>query len=121
MTIEHKIKTVLSANEALHRELSGWEQMCAELKSVQGKIEAAKAELAELENNIERTRRMAGEADGQHSAFVEASTRERERCNKTIDQMHQELEVLNAQVKERRLESDNILQGLKALKERLVV
>jgi chromosome segregation ATPase len=121
MSLEHKIKTVLSANEALHRELAGFEAMCAELKSVQGKIDARKAELAQLENSIDRTRRMAGEADAQHSAFSEASTRERVRCNTEIDKLQQELSQLNEAVKQKRFEQDNLIQGMKALKERLDV
>jgi peptidoglycan hydrolase CwlO-like protein len=121
MTIEQKIKACLSMTEAFRKELLSFEQMCAELAALQGKIDAAKAELAQLENDIERTRRMAGEADAQHSAFSEASTRERVRCNTEIDKLQQQLTELNAQVKEKRWEVDNVTQGLKALKQRLEV
>jgi SMC interacting uncharacterized protein involved in chromosome segregation len=121
MTIEQKIKACLSMTEAFRKELLSFEQMCAELAALQGKIDAAKAELAQLENDIERTRRMAGEADAQHSAFSEASTRERVRCNTEIDKLQQELSQLNETVKQKRFEQDNLLAGMRALKERLGV
>jgi chromosome segregation ATPase len=121
LSVVGKIKAALAANETLRKELLSLEADLAELAAVQGKLDATNAAIAEQENRLEQIRAMVIEADAKHSAWCEATTRERARVNAEIDGLQGRLAALEAALEEKQAHYNSIVGGMRALQERLGV
>jgi predicted nucleic acid-binding Zn-ribbon protein len=121
MNVTERVKATLSVMEALRKELNALDECGAELLVVRKQLDGAKGELAQTENRLEQIRRMVAEDDAAHAAWVEATIRERARVNSEIDGLQGKLAALEVLLAEKTAQQENIVAGMKALRERLGV
>jgi chromosome segregation ATPase len=119
--IKHKIKSALSTMHEASRALNAMDEDFTALDGLQATLDATKAELAQTENRLEQIRAMVVEDDAKHSAWCEATTRERQRVNAEIDKAQQRLRELEAVLEEKQAQYNSIVGGMRALQERLGV
>jgi chromosome segregation ATPase len=119
--IKDKIKSALAALEVLRKELNSLDEMGAELVALQGKLDATNAAIAEAENRLAQIQTAVIEDDSKHAAWVEATTRERQRVNTEIDKAQQRLRELEATLEDKTAQYNSIVGGMRALQLRLGV
>ena len=119
--IGDRVKRAMASIEQLRRELNSVDEAAAEIDAVQGILDAKRAELAEVEQRLARTKQEAGEADAQLSLWRTVNAKEVAKGNALVDELHGKLDVLETEIADRRAQSENILKGISALNDRLNV
>jgi hypothetical protein len=84
-----------------------------------GRLAARRAELAEVEQQLARTKQEAVNADAEHARWSELNARERAKANARVDELQEKLRALETQIAERQTKHDNIVAGISALGARL--
>ena len=119
--LSEKIKTALTAIEAAGKALNVVDVDLAEAKEVRAMLDLRRAELAEVEQQIARTKEAAAQADADHARWQALNAKVRAQGNAEADALQAQLRTLEDQVATRRAEHDNILAGIAALHARLKV
>jgi peptidoglycan hydrolase CwlO-like protein len=121
MSAQERIKRVLSAIESLRKELLSLDECGAEADGLRNVLAAKQQELTETESRLAKLKKEIGEADAQFSLWRTVNAKEVARGNQEVDELHGKIDVLEAEIAERRKQSDNIVAGIKSLNERLKI
>jgi len=121
MSAQERIKRVLSAIESLRRELASLDEVGAEADGLRNVLAARQQELTETESRLAKLKKETSEADAQFQLWRTVNQKEQVKGNRAVDELNERILDLEAKITERQRQSDNILDGIKSLNERLKV
>jgi hypothetical protein len=119
--IQDKVKRCLAAIEAAAKALHAVDADSSEAEAVATLLGARRSELAEIEQQIARTKKAAAQADAEHAHWRSINAKEQQKANATIDALQSKLQALEGQAKEAQAKFDNIIGGIRSLRSRIEV